>query len=166
MHCIKIPDMTIGKGMTPYSNTYNAGWKDNPNFSQTKGPNQGGPSHPMPPLGFQKPPMPNFTPNLPNPQINSLEEIMKLLAQNTLQFQESTVQCLNSITQSIAKLEYIVSLLANSLSVRDKGTSPSQPEANPKGQIPKGQFEIHDVKGKDHEQVNSITTSLCNKLKI
>lgn len=47
--------------------------------------------------------------------------------------------------------------MANSLSVRDKGTFPSQAEANPKDQISKGQFEILDIKGKGHEQVNSVT---------
>ena len=31
----------------PYSNTYNPGWKDNPNFSWTKGQYQGNPSQPM-----------------------------------------------------------------------------------------------------------------------
>ena len=34
----------------------------------------------------------------------------------------------------------------------------SQPEANPKGQIQKGQFEIHDIKGKGYEQVKAIST--------
>ena len=42
--------------------------------------------------------------------------------------------------------------LANSLSVRDKGTFPSQPEPNPKGQV------VHDPKGKGPEQVKSIIT--------
>ncbi|KAJ8621877.1 hypothetical protein MRB53_030406 [Persea americana] len=42
--------------------------------------------------------------------------------------------------------------LANSISARDKGTFPSQPESNPKGQV------IHDPKGKGLEQVKSIVT--------
>ena len=42
--------------------------------------------------------------------------------------------------------------LANSLSARDKGTFPSQPEPNPKGQV------VHDIKGKGPEQVKSIIT--------
>ena len=75
---------------------------------------------------------------------------MKLLAQNTLQFQQSTVQSLNANTQSIAKLEYQMGQLANSISARDKGTFPSQPEPNPKGQV------VHDPKGKSPEQVQSI----------
>ncbi|KAJ8629808.1 hypothetical protein MRB53_023131 [Persea americana] len=104
----------------------------------------------MPPPGFQKPPVQNFTPNLQNQRIDSLEETMKLLAQNTLQFQQSTIQSLNTNTQSIAKLEYQMGQLANSLSARDKGTFPSQPEPNPKGQV------VHDPKGKVPEQVKSI----------
>ncbi|WP_193450537.1 hypothetical protein, partial [Streptomyces plicatus] len=143
----------------PYSNTYNPGWRDNPNFSWTKGPTQGDPSqsHQFQPIqsqsnappGFQKP---NFTPNPQNQRIDSLEETMKLLAQNTLQFQQSTVQSLNTTTQSITKLEYQMGQLANSISARDKGTFPSQPEPNPKGQI------VHDTKGKGPEQVKSIIT--------
>ena len=71
--------------------------------------------------------------NPQNQQISSLEDTMKMLAQNTLQFQQSTTQNLNANTQSIAKLEYTVSQLARSIAQRDKGSFPSQPEANPKG---------------------------------
>lgn len=73
-----------------YFDTYNLGWKDDPDFSWPKGPHQGGPSLVVPPLGFQKP-MPNFNPNPQNQQVDSLEETIKMLAQNTLQFQQSTI---------------------------------------------------------------------------
>ena len=76
---------------------------------------------------------------------------MKMLAQNAFQFQQSTTQNLNANTQSIAKLEYTVSQLARSIAQRDKGSFPSQPEANPKGQTSTGQFVVHDDKGKVHE---------------
>ena len=157
----------------PYSNTYNPGWKDNPNFSWTKGQHQGNLSQPMaqhmPPPGYQKPQVPQVSQGPPmvqgyqnlnpqNQQISSLEDTMKMLAQNTLQFQQSTTQNLNANTQSIAKLEYTVSQLARSIAQRDKGSFPSQPEANPKGQTSTGQFVVHDDKGKVHEQVNAVTT--------
>ena len=45
-----------------------------------------------------------------------------------------------------------MSQLANSISARDKGTFPSQPEPNPKGQV------VHYPKGKGPEQVKSIIT--------
>ena len=123
----------------------------------------------MPPPGYQKPQVPQVSQgppmvqgyqnlNLQNQQISSLEDTMKMLAQNTLQFQQSTTQNLNANTQSIAKLEYTVSQLARSIAQRDKGSFPSQPEANPKGQTSTGQFVVHDDKGKVHEQVNAVTT--------
>ena len=150
----------------PYSNTYNPGWRDNPNFSWTKGPTQGGPSQSTQfqpnqsqvnaPPGFQKP---NFNPSPLTQRVDSLEEAMKLmsqttaqLSQSTAQFQQTTTQLLNGHTQTLAKLEYQMGQLANSLSARDKGTFPSQPEPNPKGQV------VHDIKGKGPEQVKSIIT--------
>lgn len=90
-------------------------------------------------------------PNTQKQQVDCLEETIKMLAQNTLQFQQSTVQSLNANTQSIAKLEYTIRQLAHSLSARDNGTFPNQPEANLMGQIPKNPIEIHDLKGNHHE---------------
>lgn len=82
---------------------------------------------------------------------------MKLLSQTTAQLQQSTTQILNAQTQSLAKLEYQMDQLTNSLSDRDKGTFPSQPEANLESQV------IHDAKGKDPEQVKYITTLRSGK---
>ena len=44
------------------------------------------------------------------------------------------------------------------MSSKDRGTFFSQPETNPKGQVPKNPIEINDLKGKGHEQVKPITT--------
>lgn len=102
--------------------------------------------------------MQNFTPNPQNQWVDFLEETIKILAHNTLQFQQSVIQSLNANTRSIEKLEYTVSQLANSLSSKDKETFSIQPEANPRGEVPKNPIEINDLKGKGHKHVKSITT--------
>ena len=63
----------------PYSNSYNQGWRDHPNFSY--GNNQMNQNQYRPP--FQPQPRPPANQNS-NPPI---EDIVKMLATNTLQFQ-------------------------------------------------------------------------------
>ena len=69
----------------PYSNHYNPGWRDHPNFSYG---NQGGQQRP-PPQGFTRPPQVPTQTQAPNSGM-SLEDIVKNLANNTLQFQQET----------------------------------------------------------------------------
>ncbi|XP_038719828.1 uncharacterized protein LOC120012477 [Tripterygium wilfordii] len=122
----------------PFSNTYNPGWRNHPNFSwggqnqnQNKQYNQ---NAQQVPTESKKP---------------SLEEQMALLALNTNNFMQKVTQQNSKYDQqfsntqaSIQKLEVQVGQIAKQLSERVPGRLPSQAEINPK----------------DKEQLNAITT--------
>ncbi|PIN01369.1 DNA-directed DNA polymerase [Handroanthus impetiginosus] len=100
----------------PYSNTYNPGWRDHPNFSyRTRQPNYQNFQHKQPP-----PQQPTSSSGM------SLEDIVKSLATNTQQFQQET-------RKSIQDLEKQVGQLATSLNrLESQGKLPSQTVINPK----------------------------------
>ncbi|KAB2595254.1 hypothetical protein D8674_017561 [Pyrus ussuriensis x Pyrus communis] len=87
-----------------YSNTYNPSWRDHPNLSW-KNNNQ-----------FQ-----NFQPK------PTLEDTVKLLAQNTLQFQQTTNSTLQQHSAALTKMETQLGQIADALSQREVGKFPSQP---------------------------------------
>ncbi|CAL9000990.1 unnamed protein product [Prunus brigantina] len=86
----------------PFSNTYNPGWRDHPNLSW-KNNNQ-----------FQ-----NFQPK----PATTLEDTVKMLAQNTVQFQQTTNSTLQQHSAALTKIGQI----ADALSQREPGKFPSQP---------------------------------------
>lgn len=101
----------------PYSNTYNPGWRDHPNFSYG--------SRAQNFQQFQQRPSAPPQQNSSAPGM-SLEEIVKSLATNTQQFQQE-------IRASIQNLENQVSQLVTSLSkLESQGKLPSQIIVNPK----------------------------------
>jgi hypothetical protein len=109
----------------PYSNTYNPGWREHPNFSY--GPR---PQNPQPNQFRPPPPQQNqFRPPQPqqpraNKQGMSLEDIVQSLATNTLQFQQE-------MKASIQNLENQVSQLATSVGrLESRANLPSQTEVN------------------------------------
>ncbi|CAL8168488.1 unnamed protein product [Prunus armeniaca] len=89
----------------PFSNTYNPGWRDLPNLSW-KNNNQ-----------FQ-----NFQPK----PATTLEDTVKMLAQNTVQFQQTTNSTLQQHSTAITKMETQLGQIANALSQREPGKFPSQ----------------------------------------
>ncbi|XP_031101911.1 uncharacterized protein LOC116005813, partial [Ipomoea triloba] len=112
----------------PYSNTYNLGWRDHPNFSYKP-----------------RPQFPQFQPRQPiqqqptssqQPSSNSsmsLEDIVKSLAANTQQFQQQTQQFQQETRTSIQHLESQMSQLASTVSrLESQGKLPSQTIVNPK----------------------------------
>ncbi|XP_026450747.1 uncharacterized protein LOC113350854 [Papaver somniferum] len=64
----------------PYSNTYNPGWRHNPNFSWSKGTHQGGPSS-NPPPGFSRNQAQVQEPSPVDKRVSSLEESIRLLVE-------------------------------------------------------------------------------------
>ncbi|CAL9005428.1 unnamed protein product, partial [Prunus brigantina] len=90
----------------PFSNTYNPGWRDHPNFSW-KNNNQ-----------FQ-----NFQPK----PATTLEDTVKMLAQNTVQFQQTTNSTLQQHSAALTKMETQLGQIADALSQRELGKFPSQP---------------------------------------
>ena len=101
--------------MTPYSNSYNVGWKDHPNLSYKMNPrfNQ----------SFQQRPPQNQ--HMPPPK-SSLEAIVERLANSTEKFQQKTDMHLQELDKKVSKLALTVSRLES------QGKLPSQTEPNPR----------------------------------
>ncbi|XP_026459719.1 uncharacterized protein LOC113360425 [Papaver somniferum] len=123
----------------PYSNTYNPGWRHNPNFSWSKGAQQGVPSSNPPPC-FHRNQTQFQEPSPVDHKLTSLEESMKLLAQSVVQSNQKfddfvLMSQLNqqNNSQAISNLETQISRLSNQLNDRENGTFSSQTTPNPKG---------------------------------
>jgi hypothetical protein len=128
----------------PYSETYNPGWRNHPNFSWKQNQpntNQGGAPH-YPP-GFSSYPnqgrlaqpasssyqVPNQAPASSNQSLeDTMRDFMKMTGQSISDIRQSTM--VN--TQAISKLEMQMGQLVNHLGERDKGKLPSQAVNNPK----------------------------------
>ncbi|XP_073120512.1 uncharacterized protein [Henckelia pumila] len=99
----------------PYSNTYNPGWKNHPNFSwSNQNQNLNQQNVMRPPLGFAQ-----------QDKKPSLEDLMT-------NFISSTETRLQNQDASIRNLETQLGQLANIISGRTQGTFPSDTEKNPK----------------------------------
>src|SRR5262249_37856648 len=98
----------------PYSNTYNPGWRNHPNFSWSNQQNQ-------------RPPPPGYNQSQQQ-QKPSLEELMsKFISTSEARFQNQDA--------SIKNLETQVGQLSKMMSERAQGTLPSNTEPNPRGQL-------------------------------
>ena len=111
----------------PYSNTYNPGWRNHPNFSWNNNQNNSRPPPGFPPPQEKKP---------------SLEEIVTQLATTTThlasktdQFMTKTEQQLQNQAASIRNLEAQVGQIANTLTERAQGALPSNTETNPREHV-------------------------------
>ncbi|KAI5343471.1 hypothetical protein L3X38_011347 [Prunus dulcis] len=94
----------------PYSQSYNPGWRNHPNFSWRNTQNQANP------------------PSLQRPQqSSSLEDIVKQMAINQSNFQQTT-------QAAISKLEVQLGQIATEIAQREPGKWPSQTVINPKNQ--------------------------------
>jgi hypothetical protein len=123
----------------PYSNSYNPGWRNHPNFSWKQGGDRqyGQQPHQRPyqtnlsgPPEFQHQ---GYTPNPAKPSSSNPSAEDKFWS--ALKGLEATSQLLSTHTQSIAKLETQMGQIANALHRRDEGKLPSQPVENPRGQV-------------------------------
>ncbi|KAH9802719.1 hypothetical protein KPL71_001504 [Citrus sinensis] len=116
----------------PYSNFYNEGWKDHPNFrygNQQHGISNVAPSQPpgYPQQRVQQPYQVRPPPP-PQNQGTSLEDLVKALATNSMQFQQTTQTQLQHLENQIGQLATSMSRIEG----RTLGKLPSQPEINPK----------------------------------
>ncbi|XP_071906172.1 uncharacterized protein [Coffea arabica] len=122
----------------PYSNTYNPGWRDHPNFSYGDRPQNAFSNRPP---GFQQPWQQKSQSSFSSSE-SSLEEIVKSLATTTTQLQQETRSLLASTIQfqqdtkaGMKDMEIRMSQMAtaiNRLESHVYGKLPSQPETNPK----------------------------------
>ncbi|KAH9718388.1 hypothetical protein KPL71_022206 [Citrus sinensis] len=116
----------------PYSNFYNEGWKDHPNFrygNQQHGISNVTPSRPpgYPQHRVQQPYQVRSPPP-PQNQGTSLEDLVKALATNSMQFQQTTQTQFQHLENQIGQLATSMSRIE----ARTLGKLPSQPEINPK----------------------------------
>ncbi|XP_054807358.1 uncharacterized protein LOC129309679 [Prosopis cineraria] len=118
--------MQQGQKYDPFSNTYNPGWRDHPNFryggSQQQQYNATGQnSQPMQPMR-QSTPISGSKNDGP-----SLEELMKQMATNNIQFQQRTETVIQKLENQIGQLSTSV----NELKSQGSGKLPSQTVVNP-----------------------------------
>jgi hypothetical protein len=119
----------------PYSETYNPGWRNHPNFSWKQNQpttNQGGALHYPPGFssyqnqGRSAPPASSSSYQAPASSTQSLEETMREFMKMTGQSISDVRQSTMANTQAISKLEMQMGQLANHLGEKDKGKLPSQ----------------------------------------
>ncbi|XP_073014612.1 uncharacterized protein [Primulina eburnea] len=120
----------------PYSNSYNPGWKDHPNFSYR---NQGG-QQGYPQQNFHKYPSPAQASN----SGISLDEIVKALAENTQKFQQETRASIQNLSTQVGQLATSI----HKLEAKNLGNIPSQTVVNPR------------------ENVSAITLRNCKELDV
>ncbi|CAL2266116.1 unnamed protein product [Prunus armeniaca] len=111
----------------PFSNTYNPGWRQHPNFGWKN--NQNVQTAPVQQNQFV--PQQNAPP--PHGQGKSLEELINSLALSTQGFMQETRQTQAQTSTAIKSLENQVGQIATSLSQREPGQFPSQVIPNPNG---------------------------------
>src|SRR3954469_17912320 len=104
----QIEEIKFLKQNNPYSNTYNPGWKNHPNFS--------------------------WKDQQQVPQKAEWEVAIERLAGQCSQFQEETRNNHRNTTTSIKNLEVQVGQIAQHLTLQAQGTLPSSTVANPKNQ--------------------------------
>ena len=133
----------------PYSNTYNPGWRDHPNFSYRNNNAQNLPSPnqqqqyqqsyqqppqqqyrpsqgPMNPPGFQKPPQ-NYAPQASQAaQPDQTSDMMKILIQMQ-KSQEDNMREIKELRTHNKMMETQIAQLASSSTARQPGSLPSQP---------------------------------------
>ncbi|XP_052198268.1 uncharacterized protein LOC127805554 [Diospyros lotus] len=119
----------------PYAATYNPGWRDHPNLRYGGSSNQ--PFQPQ----QQQPQQHRFNAQRPSQSMqqpqpapkseSSLEDIMKQLVANNLQFQQRTDTAIQNLETQIGQLATNISELRS----QGSGQLPSQPISNPRGNV-------------------------------
>ena len=96
----------------PYSNTYNRGWRDHPNFSHRGNKQQNSFSNRQ--QGFQLQYALKPQPHSSNADM-SLEDMVKTLVSNTMQLQQNAIQYQQKMDTSIRNIENQLSQIASTL---------------------------------------------------
>ncbi|XP_052297041.1 uncharacterized protein LOC127902243 [Citrus sinensis] len=105
----------------PYSQTYNPGWKNHPNFSWRNN-NNAQSSQAPPPQNFQNPQP--YAPYVPPPWKN-LEDTMHSFIRKQDVINNQNAQTFSDLKDTLAKI-------ASALTIQEKGKFPAQPQPNPK----------------------------------
>ncbi|GFY88457.1 hypothetical protein Acr_06g0003970 [Actinidia rufa] len=167
----------------PYSNTYNPGWRDHPNFGwRNEGTSnsqayQGGihnpqsyqaPHPPSQPQNYQPSPVTSFS-TLPKPfqpppqaQSNTYQPPHKRSLEDTLQqFIQSQGGVNSRVDKTLDDIKSQLTLLTQALTLTEKGKLPTQPQPNPSRHVHSA--EISNQPSSGHEQVQAITVLRSGK---
>ncbi|XP_073138995.1 uncharacterized protein [Henckelia pumila] len=115
----------------PYSNTYNPGWKDHPNLIYGN-PAMNQPAFQVEPnnQAYRPPYPPPQSPQIPTPG-EFLENIVKDLATNTLNFQQEMRESIQHLNTQVGQLATAI----NKLEAQSSSSLPSQRMVNPKDNV-------------------------------
>ncbi|KAF7152131.1 hypothetical protein RHSIM_Rhsim01G0069400 [Rhododendron simsii] len=105
----------------PYSNTYNPGWRNHPNFSWSNSQN------------ISKPP-PGFQNQQEEKKLNMEEVMVQFMAKVDARFQDHDIALKNN-ENTMRSIERTVGQLATLMSERSQGSLPNTTENNPKEQV-------------------------------
>uniref|UniRef100_A0A2N9HFB1 Reverse transcriptase domain-containing protein n=1 Tax=Fagus sylvatica TaxID=28930 RepID=A0A2N9HFB1_FAGSY len=164
-HCGAIGNFR--KPFSPYSETYNPGWRNHPNFGW-KNDTHSSQQPSMPQRNFSQsypsqhaPPPQQFTPtHVPHQaqqqfpsSSNSLESTIHAFLEAQSKTNQKHDALLNQLAEENKEMKSHISKLTNALIVNEKGKFPSQP------QIPQGQHMAQGSQNKKNvEHVNEVTT--------
>jgi hypothetical protein len=137
-----------------YSQTYNPGWRNHPNFSWKSGNNNAQTSQPpfQAPHNFQN--SYGYAPPYAPPPKRNLEETLHAFIEKQEIINTQNAQTMADLKDALAKFTF-------ALSFQEKGKFPSQPQQNPKGQYNANA----SSSGSQHmDQVKSVITLRSGKV--
>ncbi|XP_052302019.1 uncharacterized protein LOC127904107 [Populus trichocarpa] len=142
----------------PYSETYNPGWRNHPNFRWR---NEGS----SVPQTFQPPPPPFHAPThntYQPPHKRSLEDTLQQFMQTQGGINNQAYKCQDQTNRTLDDIRSQLTKLTQSLSIQEKGKIPAQPMPNPRGQV--HMSESSSSEPSNHEQVQAIITLRSGKI--
>jgi len=125
----------LGAYNKPFSNTYNPGWRNHPNFSWRDS-NQAEPSggqwrteqQPQPPKAYSAP---QYNSHQPRSSLeNTLQSFMEAQSKINQKFESMFTQ----MVEESKEVKSQITKLTGALAVQERGRFPSQAQSNPKGQ--------------------------------
>src|SRR3954464_12786199 len=153
----QVEEINFLKQNNPYSNTYNPGWKNHPNFSW-KDQSGSAPKQGIPPYQGQqsqqqyRPPQQHYQqPQQQAPRKADWELAIEKMAAQSSQFQEETRINFRNTGASIKNLEVQMSQIAQQLA-----------NAQPQGALPSGTI----TNPREHQNVNVISTRSLRRSKL
>ena len=128
-HCNALRDYK--KPYNPFSNTYNPGWRNHPNFSW-KDSNQASGSQWR--SEQQQPPKSYIAPQNNMHSSNSLENTLQMLAQTQIASTQELKSCFTQMVEEMKDMKIQMTKLNTTLAIQEHGRLPAQPLIHKKGQ--------------------------------
>jgi hypothetical protein len=138
----------------PYSQTYNSGWRNHPNFSWKSGNNNAQTSQPSFQAHHNLQNSHGYAPPYAPPSRRNLEETLHAFIEKQETINTQNAQTMADIKDALAKF-------TSTLSFQEKGKFPSQPQQNPKGQY---NANASSSRSQHMDQVKSVITLRSGKV--